>query len=50
MIDFLKRKNDVEVYPDGAKEVELCPFCETPCGQDHCPYTETVVSTPEEKK
>ena len=31
----------LEIHPDGVKEVsDECPFCEKPCNEPHCPYTE----------
>lgn len=35
------KKTKLEVHADGVKEVtEECPFCDEPCEQPHCPYTE----------
>lgn len=32
---------EYEIHADGVKEVEEeCPFCDEPCEQPHCPYTE----------
>lgn len=31
--------NMIEIHADGIKEVE-CPFCDEPCEESHCPYTE----------
>lgn len=36
-----KYKPMFEMHADGVKEVtEECPFCDEPCEQPHCPYTE----------
>jgi hypothetical protein len=35
------RKVRIEVHADGVKEIpEECPFCEVPCNEPHCAYTE----------
>lgn len=35
------KKTKIEVHPDGVKEVpDECPFCDKPCEEPHCPYTE----------
>lgn len=38
---FGSTKTIFEMHADGVKEViEECPFCEEPCEEPHCPYTE----------
>lgn len=37
--ELQKMKITLEFHADGVKEVE-CPFCEVPCEEPHCPYTE----------
>ena len=42
MLESIKEKLHIEIHADGVKEIPAseCPFCDEPCKQPHCPYTE----------